>query len=299
MPSFTHEILVELVRNRGDVVRELLRACAGVTLDGVTAEVASADLSQAVSVEYRADCTMIFRDSTGVAVLAAVVEVQLQADPGKRRTWPMYVAAARARFDCAAMLLVIAPELGVARWARQPIELGHPGFRLQPLVVAYEDVPRIEDAAIARRLPELAVLSALAHRTQEVAMAALVGARSLLDEDLSRLYFDVVMLAVPDAVRSFLEAQMLRYEYRSDFARKYVQQGREEGRVEGRVEALGHLRAAALELVRLKLGSLASEDEAKVRALVGAQELTALIIALGAAARREDVRAALDAPLAR
>ncbi len=294
MPSFTHEILVELVRNRGDVVRELLRACAGVTLEGVTAEVASADLSQTVSVEYRADCTMVFREPTGAAVLAVVVEVQLQADPGKRRTWPMYVAAARARFDCAAMLLVIAPELAVARWARQPIELGHPGFRLQPLVVAYEDVPRIEDVALARRLPELAVLSALAHRTQEVAMAALVGARSLLDEDLSRLYFDVAMLAVPDAVRSFLEAQMLRYEYQSDFARKYVQQGREEGRE----EAIGHLRAAALELVRIKLGSLAAEDEAKVRALLGAPALTALIVALGAAARREEVRAALDTPCA-
>lgn len=288
MPSFTHEILVELVRNRGDVVRELLRTCAGLILEEGTAEAAPADLSQTVSVEYRADCTMMFRDRDGNVVLAVVVEVQLQVDAAKRRTWPMYVAAARARFDCPAMLLVIAPESAVARWARQPIELGHPGFQLRPVVVSYEDVPRIEDPELALQIPELAVLSTLAHPTREVAVAALTGARSLLDEDLSRLYFDVVMLAVPDAVRSFLEAQMLRYEYRSDFARKYVQQGREEG--------IGQLRSAALELARIKLGSVTAEDEAKVRAIVSAAALTSLIIELGKATQPDEARTALDDP---
>lgn len=46
----------------------------------------------------------------------------------KRLTWPVYVTTLRAKLDCSAVLLVVAPDPEVAAWARQPIELGHPGF---------------------------------------------------------------------------------------------------------------------------------------------------------------------------
>ena len=61
MPAFPHEILVDIFRNGGDVVRELLRTCAEIKLGKVTAETASIDLSQVVPIEYRADNVTVFR----------------------------------------------------------------------------------------------------------------------------------------------------------------------------------------------------------------------------------------------
>ena len=39
-------------------------------------------------------------------------------------------------------VVVIAPD-AVAAWARRPIELGHPGFVLEPMVIAFSELPRI------------------------------------------------------------------------------------------------------------------------------------------------------------
>src|SRR5947209_1896678 len=82
----------------------------------------------------------------------------------------------------------IAPEPAVARWARRPIELGHPGFRLTPLVIDFADVPRVRDRIAASRLPQLAVLSVMAHPELEIAEIAIEVA-SRLPEDQARLYF--------------------------------------------------------------------------------------------------------------
>ena len=91
-----------------------------------------------------------------------IVEVQRQADEDKLLSWPVYVSILRAKLACATVLLVIAPDPGVAAWARQPIELGHPGFRLTPVVVEFDDVPWLRDRDAACRLPELAMLSVMA-----------------------------------------------------------------------------------------------------------------------------------------
>ncbi len=93
------------------------------------------------------------RDLAGAAAAAVIAEVQLGIDADKLRTWPLYVAAARARLGCPVTLLVLAPDPAVARWASQPIELGHPGFMLRPVVVGYAQIPRIRDAAAAGGAP--------------------------------------------------------------------------------------------------------------------------------------------------
>jgi hypothetical protein len=282
VPSFPHEILVELFRNRADLVRDLLRACAGLQLGEVTAEAASVDLSQVVSTEYRADNVTVFRDRHRVPTLAVVVEIQRQVDWSKLWTWPVYLTAARATFRCPTVLLVIAPDPRVAHWARTAIDTGHPGFQLRPIVVSYQDVPCVVDPAVTRRNPELGVLSVLAHPTVETAEAALAGI-ALLTPDLSKLYFDVILAALPELARRALEAHMERYEYQSDFARKYVAQGLEQGREQGRQDA-------ALELARAKLGALSSEDEAAIRAIHDGAALTALIVGLGQAHTAEQAR---------
>jgi len=52
------------------------------------------------------------------------------------------------------------------------------------------------------------------------------------------LYVDLVFTSLRGAARAVLEALMANgnYEYQSDFAKRYVAQGRTEGRAEGRTE---------------------------------------------------------------
>lgn len=65
------------------------------------------------------------------------------------------------------------------------------------------------------------------------ALSALHGIRELPAER-SRLYYDVIMDALPDPVRRELEAGMQHSEYRTEFARKYVAEGRQAGKRVGR-----------------------------------------------------------------
>jgi hypothetical protein len=290
MVSFLHELLVDLFRQRPALALELLRACAGVQLEGATAELGSIDLSQVVPAEYRTDAITIIRNSARQAIAAVLVEVQLWSDDDKRRTWPVYVAAARAGYGCPATLVVLAPSPAVARWASQPIELGHPGFALRPIVIGYDRIPRICDGAAAAAAPELAVLSAMAHRDLETVEAAKTGLAGL-PEDRQRLYWDVIMSGLPELVRSAVEARMLKgYEYQSEFARKYYSQGRKEGREEGRVEGL---RSAIIALVGARLPGVRDELE---RRLAGQTEarLEQLVIELGDVHDEDAVRAVLD-----
>src|SRR6185436_5733891 len=94
-------------------------------------------------------------------------------------------------------------------------------------------------SAEAVRRPELAVLSAMAHGETEqgaTIAGAVLPAIQGLDDDRARFYYDLVYNSLNDAARRALEAMMKGYEYQSDFAKKYVEQGRSEGLVKGRSE---------------------------------------------------------------
>jgi hypothetical protein len=112
---------------------------------------------------------------------------------------------------------------------------------LVPLVLGPDRVPVVTDADQARRAPELAVLSAMAHGggpDRVKVLQALLSALAVVDQEWVTLYSDVVFAALPAAARRYLEGLVASrtYEYQSDFVRKYVFQGRAEGRAEGRVE---------------------------------------------------------------
>jgi hypothetical protein len=139
MLSFDHELLVDLFRNNGKLAVELLRTCAGFAVDHARVEVRSIDLTQVAPTEYRADAVVILHDEAGKPVTGVVVEVQRSDDADKLLAWPVYVTALRRKFACPAILLVLAHGAAVAAWARRPIEVGHPGFRLAPLVVELEE----------------------------------------------------------------------------------------------------------------------------------------------------------------
>jgi hypothetical protein len=253
----------------------------------VRADVRSIDLSQVASIEFRADAVVILHDREDRPVLGVIVEVQRGIDPDKLLSWPVYVTVLRAQHGCRAALLVVAPTRRVARWARKTIELGHPGFSLTPLVVAFDQVPRVRERARAQRLPELAVLSVIAHPELDIAETA-IEALSGLPEDKARLYLDVIIDALPEAVRQILEARMQSYQYKSDFARKYYGQGRDDG-----------LRTAVLALARAKLDALTDHEVAAIEAMHDQGALTELITALGQASGVADARALLERALTR
>lgn len=174
MPALAHEALVELFRNRPVLAVELLRVTGQVHLDGGAARVGSIDLSQAAPPELRCDVLIeVYEQARPTAVsggspdAAVIVEVQRSKDDSKRRSWPVYVAVAVERLRCPVYLLVIATTREVGRWAARAIVLGHPGFRLSPIVLDFDHMPRVTEREVARRAPELAVLSALAHQGEE------------------------------------------------------------------------------------------------------------------------------------
>ncbi len=122
--------------------------------------------------------------------------------------------------------------------------------------------------AMARANPELAVLSAMAHgrdanteRVVRIAMAAQM-ASAALDADRSKLYCDLILSSLSEAAQQALEhmdAHM--YEYQSNFARRYVAQGREEGRAEGEVRGRADLLARQL---TVRFGPLTAEAHSRI-----------------------------------
>ncbi|MEU6645080.1 hypothetical protein ABZ863_21300 [Saccharomonospora sp. NPDC046836] len=243
MPSYLHEGLLELFRHRPSLAAELLTEPLGIELPAYEhARLESGDLTDLNPTEYRADAVIVLSRATTPA-LAVVVEAQLRRDPGKRRSWPVYLTTLRARLGCPTMLLVLCADAATAAWCATPIELGHPGWVLIPLVIGPDRVPVVTDTDQATRAPELAVLSAIAHSThpdRDKIFHALLTALTTVDAQHTTLYHDLVLAALPGAARRHLEALMTTgtYEYQSDFVRKYVHQGRAEGRVEGEAQAL-------------------------------------------------------------
>lgn len=231
MPSILHEAFVALFRNRPVLAAELLHDALGVTLPAFAeARVEAADLSDVTPAEYRADLVVLLVD--GKPVLAIVVEVQLQRDPRKRMTWPVYVAGLRARFECPACVLVVTPDEKVADWARVPIDLG-PGSCMEPWVVGPSVIPLVHDLDAAHRDPELAVLSVMAHGRavggDAIGRAALEATRGLADERVL-LYSDLIYTSLSEANRKAMEELMAagKYEYQSDFAKTHQALGRAE-----------------------------------------------------------------------
>jgi hypothetical protein len=239
MPSMVHEILVDLFKNRPSLAAEILVEVLGVSLPPYTqARLASTDLTEIQPAEYRADAVVVLLDrDTPVRVI--IVEVQLAVDPRKRFSWPAYVTVSRAIHGCPADLLIVAPEPVVAGWCAEPIEIGVPGFVLRPPVLRRTAVPVVTDLGEAARRPELGMLSVMAHGETEqgttIAATVLPAIRGL-DDERARLYYDLVYNSLNETARRALEAMMKGYEYQSDFAKKYVAQGRAEGRTEGRAE---------------------------------------------------------------
>lgn len=232
MPSALHEAPLLLLRQEPALVTSLLEhAVDFVTPPGSVARLGDADFTQAVPLERRADAVVTLETSDGICA-AFVVEAQLGIDPEKRYTWPLYLATLHARVRRPSRLVVITPFEDVAAWAAGPIDTMQPTSPLIPIVIGPRQIPRITDAAGV--MPDLAMLSAVVHGAEPdggPVIEAALRAAARLDEERMRTYFDLTYAALGELAKVALEALMPlgSYEYKSDFAKKYLTQGREEG----------------------------------------------------------------------
>jgi hypothetical protein len=239
--SAEHEAIVAAVYERPAFPADLLRLRGFPVAEFDRAEMMPADLTTFTPAELRADA--VIRYFRGEAVEFAIVcEVQIGSDRGKRRTWPAYVANVYQRAGCPVILVVVAPKRAVARRCAVPIVVGEPDFVLTPMVFGPDGVPVVTDPEEARRYPQLAVLSALAHGDGTRSKAVLDALAAALDNaDLQHrdLYAGAVMQALPEAARVYLEENMATRERR--FHLNYLQESYEKGEAAG--EARGEAKA--------------------------------------------------------
>jgi hypothetical protein len=274
MPSYLHELLLLLFRNRIRSAAELLRQLDVQLPEYDDVRTESSDLSDLRPTEYRADMVLFLLRGKN-KVLGVIVEVQLRCDEDKPYAWPAYIANLRARHRCPVCLLVITVEDAVARWAARAIELG-PGSLCSPWVVGPSNTLAITELEETEENVELAVLSAMEHgQSPDIELAARIASVAILasagiDAERSRLYLDLILTSLSEHAQEAIQATMnsLGYEYMSDFARRYVAQGRSEGRVEGKTE--GRLEIVLKQLT-LRFGPLTEAVQTRIRGASDAQ----------------------------
>ncbi|MCY0993320.1 hypothetical protein OV203_39655 [Nannocystis sp. ILAH1] len=265
MPKLSHEALVQLVRHAPALIPDLL--WPGVAAPGPV-RISAAEFVDLHFAEHRADAVLGLGGAPERPDEALVVEVQVERDPRKRWTWPLYVAGLRTRLNCPVTLVVVSLDRDVARWCAEPIDLGHQRNVLRPWVLGPEAVPAVTDLDRARELPELAVLSVAAHAdepgVEQIALAALDASREL-DDERGIHYPDFVVGLLGRAARLALEQLMAtkkRWEPISDMFRKPWLEGIAEGEVKGRVAG-----KAELVLKQLQLKGFSLTDAQRQRVL--------------------------------
>lgn len=204
MPSVEHEMLIDLFRHQPSLAGVLSSDTLGVKVPSdAQATLESGDLTECVPTEYRADAVVILAGRT--EQLAVVVEVQRGRDEDKKWSWPAYLATLRARLRCPTALLVVCPDDTTAGWCGRPIDLGHPGLVLHPLVLGPRSMPATPHTPHTTERAELAVLSALAHPNEPGVLEALVTTLWETPSDRARLYADYCRIShgLPDSEASW------------------------------------------------------------------------------------------------
>jgi hypothetical protein len=146
----------------------------------------------------------------------------------------------------------------------------------------------------------MAVLSALAHGNGPggvtIALAAIDAIHGLPDER-AKICFDLIRASLNEAVWRTLEGEMLhgKYEYKSDFARRYVGEGLERGQLQ-------MARTLLLRLAKDRFGLSRDTLRRAVAACADLERLTTLHHQLGVARDRQTAErlvAALETKRAR
>jgi hypothetical protein len=115
VPSFPHEVAVDILREFPELVGKLLAIAWG---DVPTySELSIEDATLTEPTQFRADLVVVLRDQ-GKPVLAVIVEVQMSIDARKAFSWPAYAVVARSLHECPAVS-IRSPNRICPRFARR------------------------------------------------------------------------------------------------------------------------------------------------------------------------------------
>jgi hypothetical protein len=299
MPSQAHALLVDIFRATPALALDLLRA-SGIEVTSQRLRLVDSTFP-VTSPDYHVDLVVLCDDPGGSPSLVVLIEVQLDVDPGKTRSWPLYQAAARTRFKCDACVFVVAIEERVAEWARAPVALGPGGSVFRAVVVGPAAVPR----AAGDATPEAALLSALAHGEVEPdTVIRAVASIAELEETRARAYFDLLRYHLGAALDRALETIMATSEhpYLSDFARKYYDDGLSKGKAEGMAQGVAQgvaqgmaqgeangVRAALLKVIDAREIVLDQEERAGIDACADVATLDAWLVRAARATSAKEI----------
>jgi hypothetical protein len=149
MPKIRHEAVVEILQNEPELVLQLL-AYAGVQLrfgTQVAVIIADSNLDDRDAHDGDDKVRGLFSDNVFVFEergrrVAVITEVQTaRPDTERSLSWPAYVANARRRHRCDALLMIFAITKDAARGSAKAIRTCHPGWDLNPLVSGVGKTP--------------------------------------------------------------------------------------------------------------------------------------------------------------
>ena len=162
----------------------------------------------------------------------------------------------------------------------------------QTIVLGPEQIAKVTDVEEACKLPELAVLSALAHgQSADTETAVKIGKAALhacakLEPDKARLFADAVYASLSDAARQEVKRMdVKKWVPMSDWAREHWAQGRVEGKAEGKAEGSAEVIRRQL---AVRFGPVAPEIEARV-STASADELAEMGVRILTATTLEQV----------
>jgi hypothetical protein len=274
MPSLLHEGLLQLVRDKPELVATLLTDLLGVRVPPFSqARLDEATLPELVPVEYFADVVALFANDK--PVFGAIVEAQLRIDPRKLFTWPFYALAARARHECPFVVIVATPDPETARWAAQPIDLGD-GHVYRVRVLGPDGVPVIADVERAARDPYLAMLSVMAHGQgdQDVALAVATATaeaiRTLPRQDQRLLYWFIILSSLGEAARKAFEMLPNIQPFLNESQRRAFAEAEAKG------AAKGAAKTRAEDIVKILAKRGISTTETQRRRILDCDDLAAL-----------------------
>lgn len=214
MPSRKHQRLVVLLTEHPQLFVELVRLCSELDVPGDLELLPGPEAVRFPTSERVDDGTVVVRHRNGGNYEAFVLEVQLDQDEEKRRSWPAYVVGTALRLRCPTTLLVVTPSERVARWASAPIDIGRGRMVLEPLVVGPRRIPTELSLEEARERPDRLALSVIFHGDRpgslSLSRTAMKVARELVasGDRRSIVLADLIVDSIGDDVRRMVQAEM-------------------------------------------------------------------------------------------
>ncbi|GAA1776897.1 hypothetical protein [Actinomadura chokoriensis] len=202
MPPVEYDKLRDMIRNRPDLVVELYQEASGIELPRY-------DLISVPWIGFVDQMATVLIGDLDQPDLMIHVELLSEIITERRYSWPSYLARHRAYYKCPVTMVVLCADEATAEWCRQPIECGlDEGWVLRPWALNLADVPAVTDLDKARAMPELTVLSILAHADgpdQDAVLTAFAEAMSVVDLGDAWRYQRYIRSQLSESARSRLD----------------------------------------------------------------------------------------------